>query len=202
MWARTFLKLEVAPWDSKGRGACTSGRCHLKTQNPFEVGIRDFFTRSHTNTMPAAMLRALLSLTILRGSLAEVPADEIKSLPGWSGPLPSRMWSGHIDGGSDVQDGVAYSMKMWYMSVFARLPPQNTGVRPKRSPQTRTLTPIPKRRTNPNQTGTWSARRARTPRRRPPCCGRMGAPARPQPTACSQNLGHSRCRTSLCARPL
>ena len=150
----------------------------------------------------AAMLRALLSLTILQGSLAEVPADEIKSLPGWSGPLPSRMWSGHIDGGSDVQDGVVLSMKMWYMSVFARLPPLNTGVRPTRSPQTRTLTPIPKRRTNPNQTGTWSARRARTPRRRPPCCGRMGAPARPQPTACSQNLGHSRCRTSLCAPPL
>ena len=48
---------------------------------------------------------------------ADVPADEIKSLPGWSGPLPSRMFSGHIDGGSDVQDGVAYTMKMWYMYV-------------------------------------------------------------------------------------
>ncbi len=155
LWARTFLKLEVAPWDSKGRGACTSGRCHLKTQNwTLRGGYPRFFHAKKTQTMPAAMLRALLSLTVLQGSLAEVPADEIKSLPGWSGPLPSRMWSGHIDGGSDVQDGVAYSMKMWYMSVFARLPPQNTGVRPTRSPQTRTLTPIPKRRTNPNQTGT------------------------------------------------
>ena len=58
----------------------------------------------------------LLSLLLLR-VYADVPADEIKSLPGWSGPLPSRMFSGHIDGGSDVQDGVAYTMKMWYMYV-------------------------------------------------------------------------------------
>ena len=69
------------------------------------------------------MARALLSLAFLRGSLAEVPADEIKSLPGWAGPLPSRMWSGHIDGGSDVQDGVARTMKMWYMYGEAFTPP-------------------------------------------------------------------------------
>ena len=28
---------------------------------------------------------------------AEVPADEIKSLPGWDGALPTRQWSGFIN---------------------------------------------------------------------------------------------------------
>lgn len=26
-----------------------------------------------------------------------IDADEIKSLPGWDGPLPSRQWSGYLD---------------------------------------------------------------------------------------------------------
>ncbi len=30
-----------------------------------------------------------------------------------SGPLPSKVYSGHIPAGNDTQNGVAYSMYMW-----------------------------------------------------------------------------------------
>lgn len=46
------------------------------------------------------------------------PADqEIKRLPGWDKPLPSRLWAGYIDAGSDTQDGKNYVMHEHYMLV-------------------------------------------------------------------------------------
>lgn len=61
----------------------------------------------------------LLLLLLAAACRAAVPGDEVTSLPGWSGPLPSRIYSGHIPAGSDVQDGTHYSMFMWYMFVEA-----------------------------------------------------------------------------------
>ena len=33
--------------------------------------------------------------------LAAVPADEVKSLPGWSKALPSKQWSGYLPVGKE-----------------------------------------------------------------------------------------------------
>jgi serine carboxypeptidase-like clade 1 len=44
------------------------------------------------------MLGGLLSFAALVHAVAgAVDADEVTSLPGWSGPLPSRHWSGYVD---------------------------------------------------------------------------------------------------------
>ena len=38
-----------------------------------------------------------LMLMLLAGSsLADIPSDQIKSLPGWNGALPSKQYSGYI----------------------------------------------------------------------------------------------------------
>ena len=67
-----------------------------------------------------AAARALSSLALLAASArAAVAADEVKSLPGWPGALPSRTYSGHIASGWDVQGGVNRTMMMWYMFVEA-----------------------------------------------------------------------------------
>ena len=41
----------------------------------------------------------LLAYAVLAAvALGQPAADEVLSLPGWSGPLPSRMWSGYVNG--------------------------------------------------------------------------------------------------------
>ena len=43
-------------------------------------------------------LLAILTLTVaLLGCRADIPEHFIESLPGWSGPLPSRQYSGYIN---------------------------------------------------------------------------------------------------------
>ena len=42
----------------------------------------------------------------------------VSSLPGYSSPLPSIIFSGHIDAGSSVDEGKEYFIKMWYMLVL------------------------------------------------------------------------------------
>jgi len=37
-------------------------------------------------------------------TFAAVKEDEIKELPGWSGPLPSRQWSGYLTVSGDHGD--------------------------------------------------------------------------------------------------
>lgn len=59
---------------------------------------------------------------------AAVPADEVTSLPGWDGPLPSRTWSGFIEAGSDVWEGVNRTMHMWYMFLEADEAPMTKPV--------------------------------------------------------------------------
>ena len=61
--------------------------------------------------MAALSLAAVLSLSSV--ALAAPAGDQVLSLPGWKDALPSRIFSGHIDVGGDVQDGVARTMHMW-----------------------------------------------------------------------------------------
>lgn len=42
-----------------------------------------------------------------------VPTDEITSLPGWSGPLPSRQFSGYINFHTNCDD--SYHMHYWFI---------------------------------------------------------------------------------------
>ncbi len=67
-------------------------------------------------------LTAWALLAILPLVLSSVPSDEITQLPGWNYPLPSKMWSGHLPGGTDVQDGTTYTLHYWYMFVEAEGP--------------------------------------------------------------------------------
>jgi carboxypeptidase C (cathepsin A) len=48
---------------------------------------------------------------------AEAKADEIKVLPGWQDVLPSRMFSGLVDAGTDVEGNVTYTMHEHYFFV-------------------------------------------------------------------------------------
>jgi hypothetical protein len=68
-------------------------------------------------------MRLFLALAAAACVSAAPAADEVLSLPGWSLPLPSKMYSGHVDAGSDTQDGVTRQMKMWYMYVEAEVNP-------------------------------------------------------------------------------
>lgn len=73
---------------------------------------------SLTSFRPAAAALLLAA----RLAAAAPAADAITSLPGWSGALPSRMWSGFLSGGSDVQGGVTYAKEMWYMAAECEQP--------------------------------------------------------------------------------
>ena len=61
----------------------------------------------------------LLALAAIGAAHAAPAADLVTALPGWDAPLPSKIYSGFLDAGSDVQDGTTYSAKMWYMLVEA-----------------------------------------------------------------------------------
>lgn len=68
------------------------------------------------------MISAALALLGLASLARAAPAaDEVKSLPGYAGALPSRTYSGFINAGWDVQDGVNRTMMMWYMFVEAEV---------------------------------------------------------------------------------
>ena len=62
-------------------------------------------------------MRALALVCAAAAVSAAPAADEITSLPGWTDALPTRMWSGFLSGGADVQDGVTYNKSMWYMAA-------------------------------------------------------------------------------------
>lgn len=71
-------------------------------------------------TPSALSLLAAVALPLI--ALAAPAADEVTSLPGWPGPLPSKTFSGFINAGWDVQDGINRTMMMWYMMVQAEVP--------------------------------------------------------------------------------
>jgi carboxypeptidase C (cathepsin A) len=66
-------------------------------------------------------MRFFSLLGLLQCIRAAIPEHEVKSLPGWSGNLPSRTWSGHLNAGHDVQNGQNYTMLHWYMFVEAEV---------------------------------------------------------------------------------
>ena len=41
---------------------------------------------------------------------ARPDADEVHALPGWDGPLPSRMWSGYVSAGTAEEAGVSHAL--------------------------------------------------------------------------------------------
>ena len=77
------------------------------------------FDRPAPSNMPPTLHRALAAAAACAAALAAPAADEVKSLPGWKGALPSRTYSGHIASGWDVEGGVNRTMMMWYMFVEA-----------------------------------------------------------------------------------
>jgi len=79
--------------------------------------------------MPSlAARRALGAAACAAVALAAVPADEVTSLPGWTGPLPSKMYSGFVDAGWDVWEGVNRTMHMWYVFQEAEEAPASKPV--------------------------------------------------------------------------
>lgn len=54
--------------------------------------------------------------------------DEIKHLPGWEGPLPSKMYAGYVDAGTDSQNGQTYVMHEHYFFVECETNPSKAPV--------------------------------------------------------------------------
>ena len=46
--------------------------------------------------IPAQLKAGVVASVLATAVLAAVPGDEIKSLPGWAGPLPSKQYSGLV----------------------------------------------------------------------------------------------------------
>lgn len=59
---------------------------------------------------------------LLACAAAAPAADEVDTLPGWTGKLPSKTYSGFINAGGDDWEGVNRTMHMWYMFVEAEVP--------------------------------------------------------------------------------
>ena len=55
-------------------------------------------------------------------------SDEVTSLPGWPGELPSKIYSGFVSAGVDTQDGVTYNMHEQYFFVESENDPKNDPV--------------------------------------------------------------------------
>lgn len=66
-----------------------------------------------------------LSLTACR-VLAAVAGDEVKTLPGWEGPLPSKIYSGYLD--STPPGELKYTMHMHYIFFESERDPANDPV--------------------------------------------------------------------------
>ena len=84
-----------------------------------DAATRNSFLRSHKqkHTDAFVIMRVLLAAASAALVISAPAADVVTSLPGWEGPLPMRHWSGFLDGGIDVQDGITYAKKMWYMAA-------------------------------------------------------------------------------------
>ena len=70
----------------------------------------------------------VLAASLLAAVTSAAPAaDEVTSLPGWSGPLRSRMYSGFIDAGFDFWEGQNRTMHMWYTYTLAEVADPTTA---------------------------------------------------------------------------
>ena len=69
-------------------------------------------------------LLLLAALTLFVPTAALRDSDEIKALPGWSGPLPSRMYAGYVSAGNDAD----YEMYEHYFFAESENDPANDPV--------------------------------------------------------------------------
>ena len=76
----------------------------------------------------AALALAVLLVFAARPARAAPAADEVFALPGWNDTLPSKIYSGFIDAGTDEQDGVVFDWRYWYMFVECEMDPANAPV--------------------------------------------------------------------------
>ena len=76
--------------------------CHMISSRP-----------AHPKMRKMSVLQLLvLSVFLASPSLAAVPGDEVKGLPGWEGALPTTQYSGYIEIDSAKQSYLHY----WYLS--------------------------------------------------------------------------------------
>ena len=77
--------------------------------------------------MRFSFLITLLCACVLFANAAP-ESDEVTSLPGWPGELPSKIYSGFVSAGVDTQDGVTYNMHEQYFFVESENDPKNDPV--------------------------------------------------------------------------
>mmetsp|Transcript_23287 Transcript_23287/g.34858 ORF Transcript_23287/g.34858 Transcript_23287/m.34858 type:complete len:487 (+) Transcript_23287:3-1463(+) len=65
---------------------------------------------------------ALFAISVVK---AYPTKDQVTALPGWTEKLPSRMFAGFVDAGSDEQDGQSYQMYEHYMFIESERDPTN-----------------------------------------------------------------------------
>ena len=70
---------------------------------------------------PSAALSAAL---LLGAAVAAPPGHEITGLPGFKGPLPSKVYAGYIDAGTGTENGTTYQMHEHYMFIEAEHNPE------------------------------------------------------------------------------
>jgi len=75
------------------------------------------------------MIPLLLAALLTVACTSPVPLeDEVTALPGWRKPLKSKMYSGYVSAGDDVQDGVKYVMHEHYIFIESENDPANDPV--------------------------------------------------------------------------
>lgn len=112
------MSADQLPWladraatEGKGVGwgsppeACVTKSCPLPASHGPSLALRRSrwchspprkFAGNMFSTSQTVALAALVALLCATGGRAAIDADEITSLPGWTGALPSRQWSGYI----------------------------------------------------------------------------------------------------------
>ncbi len=88
----------------------------LRLAGVLSISLHSIFSQTifFMNFFPLALL--------LAPAFAAPLNDLVTALPGWDQPLPSKMYSGFISGGSDTQDGKVFNTTMWYMLLEAEVP--------------------------------------------------------------------------------
>ena len=74
--------------------------------------------------------RALSAALLLGAAVAAPPGHEITELPGFAGKLPSKVYAGYIDAGTDTLNGTKYQMHEHYMFIEAENSPETAPCAP------------------------------------------------------------------------
>ena len=90
------------------------------------MGLLPLVFAAKKSTMSLALM-VLMSTRL--GEIHAAPAEHrVDWLPGWDSELPSQMYSGYIDAGSDCQESSCYSMKEHYIFVESENDPTKDPV--------------------------------------------------------------------------